>query len=267
MLIDWFTVGAQVLNFLILAWLLKRFLYRPILDAIDARERRIAGELADADARKAEAGEERTTFEQKNASFDKERASLLRQARQDADRERQRLLDAAREEAATLSVKRQEALRTEMQELHREISRRAQREIFAIARRALGDLADVTLEECIVAQFVERLQALGDNENQDLANTLRKSVAPIVVRSAFDLPSTQQATIRASVHDILGTDVDLVFETTPDLVSGIELRTDGQKLAWSIAQYLTDLENSVGELLRAREATPQRPGRGEADVH
>ena len=37
MLIDWFTVGAQALNFIILVWLLKRFLYKPILDAIDAR--------------------------------------------------------------------------------------------------------------------------------------------------------------------------------------------------------------------------------------
>ena len=59
MLIDWFTVGAQVLNFLILVWLLKRFLYKPILDAIDAREERIAAELADADAKKAEAQKER----------------------------------------------------------------------------------------------------------------------------------------------------------------------------------------------------------------
>ena len=47
MLIDWFTVGAQALNFLVLVWLLKRFLYQPILDAIDAREKRIAKELAD----------------------------------------------------------------------------------------------------------------------------------------------------------------------------------------------------------------------------
>ena len=50
MLIDWFTVGAQALNFLILVWLMKRFLYKPILDAIDAREDRVAAELADADA-------------------------------------------------------------------------------------------------------------------------------------------------------------------------------------------------------------------------
>jgi F0F1-type ATP synthase, subunit b len=55
MLIDWFTVGAQGLNFLILVWLMKRFLYRPILHAIDEREKRIAAELSDAEATKAEA--------------------------------------------------------------------------------------------------------------------------------------------------------------------------------------------------------------------
>ena len=48
MLIDWFTVGAQAVNFLVLVWLLRRFLYRPILKAIDAREKRIADQLADA---------------------------------------------------------------------------------------------------------------------------------------------------------------------------------------------------------------------------
>ena len=60
MLIDWFTVLAQLVNFLILVWLLKRFLYRPILDAIDAREKRIAAELADADAKKDDAEKKRT---------------------------------------------------------------------------------------------------------------------------------------------------------------------------------------------------------------
>ena len=52
MLIDWFTVGAQALNFLILILLMKRFLYKPILNAIDGREKRIAKELKDADAKK-----------------------------------------------------------------------------------------------------------------------------------------------------------------------------------------------------------------------
>lgn len=65
MLIDWFTVIAQVVNFLILVWLLKRFLYQPILNAIDAREQRVATELADADAKMNEAAKQRNEFQKK----------------------------------------------------------------------------------------------------------------------------------------------------------------------------------------------------------
>src|SRR5450631_2868065 len=108
MLIDWFTVGAQTLNFLILVWLLKRFLYKPILDAIDAREKRIAAELADADAKKAEARKERDTFEHKNEVFDQQRATLLSKAMEEVKAERQRLLGEARQAADALSAKRRE---------------------------------------------------------------------------------------------------------------------------------------------------------------
>ena len=110
MLIDWFTVGAQALNFIILVWLLKRFLYKPILNAVDAREKRIAAELADADAKKAEAQKERDEFRHKNEEFDQQRAALLSKATDEAKAERQRLLDDARKAADALSAKRQEAL-------------------------------------------------------------------------------------------------------------------------------------------------------------
>src|ERR1039458_5722970 len=106
MLIDWFTVGAQAINFIILVWLLKRFLYKPILDAVDAREKRVATELADADAKKAEAKKERDEFQHKNAEFDQQRAALLSKATQDAKAERQRLLGEARQAADALSAKR-----------------------------------------------------------------------------------------------------------------------------------------------------------------
>ena len=115
MLIDWFTVGAQALNFLILVWLMKRFLYKPILHAIDEREQRIAAELADADAKKSEAQKERDEFQHKNAEFDQQRAALLSQATDEVNTERQRLLDAARQAADTLRAKRQDALQREQQ--------------------------------------------------------------------------------------------------------------------------------------------------------
>ena len=158
MLIDWFTVGAQALNFLILVWLLKRFLYKPILDAIDAREKRIAAELADADAKKAEAQKERDEFQHKNEEFDQQRAALLSKATDEAKAERQRLLDEARKAADALSAKRQEALRSDAQNLNQAIRRRTQQEVFAIARKALTDLATTSLEERMGEVFTRRLR-------------------------------------------------------------------------------------------------------------
>ena len=111
MLINWFTVFAQAINFLILVWLLKRFLYKPILHAIDEREKGIAAQLADAEAKKAEAQKERDDFQHKNEVFDKERAALLKKATDEANAERQRLLDEARKDADALRTKRQEALK------------------------------------------------------------------------------------------------------------------------------------------------------------
>src|ERR1039457_4038510 len=147
MLIDWFTIGAQALNFLILVWLMKHFLYKPILNAIDTREKRIAKEVADADAKKAEAQKERDEFQHKNEEFDQQRAALLTKATNEAKAERQRLLDVARQTADALAAKRQEALRSEQQSLSEALSRGIREEVFAIARKALADLATASLEE------------------------------------------------------------------------------------------------------------------------
>src|ERR1700679_685978 len=117
MLIDWFTVGAQALNFLILVWLLKRFLYKPILNAIDARERRIASELADADAKKKEAQKESDDFQNKNKAFDEQRGALLGKATDEAKAEREHLLGEARKEADNLRVGQATALRNDQTRL------------------------------------------------------------------------------------------------------------------------------------------------------
>ena len=92
MLIDWFTVGAQALNFLVLVWVLKHFLYKPILDAIAAREKGIAAKLADADAKTKEAQKQRDDFEGKNKAFDEQRAALLSKATDEAKTEHDRLI-------------------------------------------------------------------------------------------------------------------------------------------------------------------------------
>lgn len=268
MLIDWVTVGAQALNFLVLVWLMRRFLYKPILDAIDAREKRIAAELADADAKRAEARRERDEFEQKNEEFDRQRAALLSRATDEVKAERQRLLDEARKAAEAFRAKRQETLADDSRNLNHAIARRTQQEVFAIARKTLMDLAATSLEERVVEVFTRRLRELDGEAKEAFAVALGGATDPARVRSACELAAEQRAAIQSALDETFDGQIDVRFETAPDLVAGIELVTNGQKLSWSIGEYLASLEKSVGELLdnqdspeSGREITmePKRP--------
>ena len=260
MLIDWFTVGAQLLNFLVLAWLLKRFLYRPILDALDAREQRIAAELADADAKRGEADKERDEFQHKNEAFEQQRAALLSKATDEAKVERQRLLDEARQAADTLRAKRMQTLSNDTHNLNQAIRRRTQQEVFAIARKALSDLATTSLEERMGEVFMRRLREMDGQAKEDFAKSLKTATGPAFVRSAFDLPVEQRAAIQNALNETFSAEIRVKFETTPDLVSGIELSTNGQKVAWSIGEYLASLEKGVDELLKTQSRTQAKAG-------
>jgi F-type H+-transporting ATPase subunit b len=270
MLIDWFTIGAQVLNFLVLVWVMKRFLYKPILDAIDKREARIAAELADADTKKAEARKERDTFKHKNEEFDRQHATLLKKVSDEAQIERERLLDEARKAADALSARRQETLRNDAHNLNQAIRRRTQQEVFAIARKALSDLATTSLEERLADVFTRRLKEMDSQAKEGLAESLGTASEPALVRSAFDLPAEQRAAIQNALNETVSAEIPVRFVTEPSLISGIELTTNGQKVSWSIADYLISVEKGIEELLKekdkpeAREVPqPEGPGREE----
>ena len=269
MLVDWFTVGAQAINFIILVWLLKRFLYKPILDAVDAREKRVATELADADAKKAEAKKERDEFQHKNEEFDQQRTALLSKAVEEAKAERQRLLGEARQAADALSAKRQETLRSDTRNLSEAISRQTRQEVFAIARKALTDLATTSLEERLAEVFTRRLREMDGKAKAGLAEALKSASDPALVRSAFDLPAEQRTAIQNALNETFSAKIRVRFETAPDLVSGIELTANGQKVAWSIADYLASLEKGVEELLKQKgkpEAKPEVEPKPDAEA-
>lgn len=259
MLINWFTVVAQVINFLVLVWLLRRFLYKPILDAIDAREKGIAAQLAEAEAKKADAQKERDDFQHKNEAFDKERAELLKKATDDANAERQKLLDQARQDADTLRAKRQEALQNEQLHLSQKIIRWTQKEVFGITRKALSDLANASLEERMSEAFVGRLRALNGTAKDQLITAFKNSPQPAQIRSAFQMPQEQRSVVESAVKEMFAVETPVQFETVPELVGGIELSVNGQKVAWSIAEYLTTLEKSASELLHRDDVPESKP--------
>ncbi len=265
MSVDWFTVIAQVVNFLVLVWLMKRYLYQPVLNAIDARERRLAAQRAEAESRKAEAEAARAEFARKLEEFEQQRAALWSKTEADATAEGLRLREEVRKQAADLRDSLHAMLSSEYRNMHEELTGKVRAEVFSIARKLLEDLADAELGARMVELFVRRLRELDSDSRLKLAAAHGQAGGPAVIRSAFDLSQSQRASIENAVKEVLAEDMHVRFESAPELIGGLELTTVGEKLGWSIADYLGSLENEVDALLRAGAGAPVNSGKPPGD--
>ena len=252
MLIDWFTVAAQLINFLILVWLMQRFLYKPILDAIDAREQGIVKRLTDAKATAEKAMKEHDEYNRKNKAFEQEHTALLGKVAEEVKAERERRLKEVNDEADNQAVKRQEALTNQSRKFNQILAHRIQDEVFSISRKALQELADVKLESQIADVFISRLHALSGETKNELATMLTSSSEAALIRSALALEPPQQQAVHQALQEIFVADTQVRFETSPDLISGIELVVNDHKVAWNIDTYLAAVEKKMGELLKAK---------------
>jgi F-type H+-transporting ATPase subunit b len=252
-LINWFTVGAQLVNFLVLVWLMKRFLYKPILGAIDAREKRMASQVADLGQRQSLLQTSADEFKQRSEAFDKERGALLAQAASDASSERERKQQAVRRDAEILRRSQEQAARDDAVALSDEMTRLATSEIFAIVRKTLKELASADLEERVGEMFTRRLRQLDDGAKEVLGVALRSPDAKAVLRTYFDLPARERVTVQNALNETFGADISLRFETAPETICGIELTAGGQKLAWDIGEYLRAFEQKVVALPSRRK--------------
>ena len=108
----------------------------------------------------------------------------------------------------------------------------------------------------MVDVFVRRLRELDREEKELMASALKSLPGPVIVRTIFDLPPAQHTSTEGAIKETLGTETQVQFETAPDLICGIELAANGQKVAWSIADYLVSLKKGVDELLKGKD-TPQ----------
>lgn len=249
MLVDWFTTAAQIINFLILVWLLKRFLYKPILRAMDERERRMVNALNEAEQQKANAENERLAFEKKAQELAKEKERVLKNVTEEAEEERKRMISAARDEVTGLEARWREAIDHEKSTFFQEFAGRVENEIFAISRQVLSDLAEANLEACIADRFIERLKSLDPGERERFVASLASSSNAVVITSAFEIPENDQRRIEAAIEQELGVAVRIQFVTGPEMIAGIELSTNSHKISWTIQNYLSTLQRDMDEVM------------------
>lgn len=260
MLIDWFTVAAQIVNFLILVALLKHFLYDRILQAMDAREAQIRERLQQADQKEAEAEREAASLREKQAALEDEKAAIFEKARTEAEEKRKALSEQARREADALRDKWKREIRRSQEAFLRDFRRMAGDEVFSVARKALRDLAEAEVEAQAVGRFLEQLRQITKTEAQQMAASLEKEGAGALIRSGFETTPALQRKITRGVHENIAPDIEVEYEAAPELLLGIELKAGGRRLAWSLETYLDGLEKSARRLLEAAGAENEKNG-------
>lgn len=243
MLIDWFTVVAQIVNFLVLVGLMKYFLYERIVRTIDEREKHIATRLAEADDKNKEAN--RTMEHARAGVLEQERKAdeMMIKAQQEADNQRDQMVRKARESVRDLETRWHEDLEREREAFLDELRRRAGTEILAVTRRALADLACADVQRCAIQVFLDKLRSFDPTTLHDLVDH------ELVVASALEVPEETRQEIRKVLEERLGIPVRLAFERATSMAWGIELRGNGRRIGWNSATYIDSLEENLKGVL------------------
>ena len=245
MTLDWFTFVAQIINFLVLVALLKRFLYGPIIAVMQRREDEIAASWEEVALHRREAEEQTNAYRDKIEALDGQRQERLNEVEREADELRKKMLAEARESVDHRRGEWMQAVEREKDALTRQLRRRACQEVVATSRRMLEELAGVDLEERIIVRFLERVKQLDKDLRCEVEAAVTGETEALTIRTSFDVAPKLQDRIRETLGDGLGIDRNVSFHTSTDVVCGIELQVGGHKVAWSVDEFLSSMEEEL----------------------
>lgn len=243
MRIDGWTLLLQAINFLVLAWLLRHFLYRPVLAVIAERQATTERARVEADAARADAGRLRQGLEGERAGLSEERDRLLADARRQADAERAALLDRARAEAARLLAEAAATLDDERRQAVSGQREAAAQLALAVAARLLG-AADsaASLTQRFLIEACQSVAGLAEADRRALVEDGASPPDPLPLRlvSAAPLDEGALTDARTRLETALGRPVALDAGADPGLIAGVELHFPHSVLRHSWKQALAE---------------------------
>ena len=237
--INWFVFLAQIFNFLLLMYLLKRFLYGRILKR-----------FAEAEDLKVKANEEAVLYEKRNQMLNETKDRMLNEATMAADAKRKELMEKVRVEVDQVKIRWQDMLSREQDAFFYDLRQRAAKELYATARKALRDLADADLEERIVDEFLRRVKALDEEKSVQMRKAISGGGNRVTIQSAFGIPALRRTQIEETLKKQITNGFTINYLQQPEIVSGIEMRVNGHKIAWSLNEYLETLVENLTETLQ-----------------
>lgn len=249
MQIDWVTVLAQIANFLVLIWLLQRFLYGPITRAMARRETRISEELEQARAAGEQAEAEAQKLRNQQEELETARAAALEEARQAAKALRTELEQDLRREMAQKHRVWLGHLAEERAEILRDLEKRLAGHATEAVRRILADFAGADLAGQVAEEFIRRIETLAEDDRDRLARAARRMSGHALVESGVELPTASRAQITRALHETLAERIEVDYRSSDEVLLGVRLTLGDQVVEWSASRYLDRFRTQVDEAL------------------
>lgn len=215
------TFALEIINFLVLVWLLQHFLYKPVTAVIAQRQSGIEKTLSDAQSTRSEADALKRQYDARTTAWEQEKAKAREQLQLEIEAERTRLMTGLQssldEERNKLRAIEQ---RRSLEQRHR-VEEEARAEGARFAASLLSRLASLDLEERICHLLLEDLPLLSDQQLRAL-RVLDQTVG-VEVTSAFPLDASQRMELNEVVDQLAGKSVTCTFKQDPELVAGLRL--------------------------------------------
>jgi F-type H+-transporting ATPase subunit b len=269
-LINWFTVFAQLINFIILVFLLRKFLYQPILNTIETRQKRIKSQWQEAHFQHQQAEQERVDLQKQQQQIQQESVALMVEAKQKAQQYQQTLIQQAKAEVAQMQADWKASLQSKQNLFLNRLRQQVIQQTAAMTRKILQEITDTKLESQAVIQFLHHLQQINQSEQQQLIHSLNTANEPLLVRSSFAIsPESKTQIVEALQHQLNlekslywrrdnpeneeishENQTEVQFTLSPDLICGIELRVGGYELSWNFAHELKQLNQQLSQVIQ-----------------
>lgn len=217
------TFVLELLNFLVLVWILKRFLYRPVLEVIAKRRAEIDKTMADAKRIESEAKAMQERYEQRNTEWETERAKARQVLNQEIDEERSRHLEELRKSLASEREKSLAAERQRLTDLEAQCEQKALRLASRFASRLLSEAATKELQTKLVDEFLEELELMTPERIAHLLGNPELPPDSIRIESAYPLDQSSSDGLSRKLLELTGLDVPVRFQDDPSLMAGIRV--------------------------------------------
>lgn len=253
---DWLTIAAQIANFLVLIWLLQRFLYAPITQAMAKREARIEQRLADARTQKAEAEQEAETLRKKQIELDQSVDTILANARQQAEDLKHQLEEKVRDEVQDKRLHWHEHLEEEKAELALQLRKRMAEQVLKVARLTLSEFTNADLADQLANEFARQIATLKDEDRKLLSEAASATGEQALVECGIDLPPAARSRISKAIHENLIDRINVTYRKAEDVLLGVRMTLGDRIVEWSAGGHLDKLDELVRDSLEmsGREA-------------